>query len=588
MINDSNAQKNRSLTVANLMHELEAVDTTQLFSEVNQKKYETVCTLLKEAATAYYNGEESGISDLTFDHYIQTLRRWEESGVVLMSQNSPTKVNGGLPTDNVPHEIPMLSLRDVFSVEELQLWVDTVPDLHFTVEPKIDGLSVELWYFKGKLIKAVTRGNGLVGEDVTDKARAIASIPNTINYSGKLVVRGEVYMSKSAFENYRNKEDLAAKNPRNTAVGLFKRKDGGSAAGLYLDCLVFNVQYIDKAQAIFVNHTETLEWLKNLKFSVVPYTPCSSSEETRLAIETIKSQRDGLPYQIDGAVIKINNLAQRFKMGDNGAVPRWAIAFKYPAPEVSTRLISIDYQLGKTGKLAPVAILEPVDVDGSTVSRCTLHNKNRMQSLDIRVGDRVFIHKAGDIIPQISKVEHTPESQPFSYPTTCPVCGTLLEGEFCVNDYCPSRIQYKLQFWVSKEGLNIKGVSNALVTQLMEKGLLESPADYYNLLPKDLYLLPKMGAAKIKNTLAAIAASKQSPFGSVITAMAIEGVGSKAAFKIAEVVGDWSGLQQIDLATCTQTIGQAAGTKLYEALQTPYYQNLIERLSVIFPFDEKS
>lgn len=587
MRNDVLAQSNRAAQSSDLIAELQAADKNKLFSDVEQRKYETLCELLQDASQAYYNGEETGISDLTFDHYIKFLRDIEERGLVTIKANTPTKVNGGTPHDNIEHAIPMLSLRDVFTEEELVEWARNsftgLKDFQpiFSVEPKIDGLSVEIWYFRGRLIKAVTRGNGLVGEDVTDKVLAIRTIPNAIPYTDKLVVRGEVYMSKESFKQYQDTQDPTAKNARNTAVGLFKRKDGGKAAGLYLDCWVFNVQLKDPMDE---SHLESLGWLARQGFHVISHAACDSFGEVLLAVDGIREERKDMPFQIDGAVIKIDSILTREYLGDNGSVPKWAVAFKYPAPQAKTRLLRIDYQLGKTGKLTPVAILDPIDVDGSTVARCTLHNKRRLDDLGIQIGDMVYLHKAGDIIPQITAIEHTPESKPLEYPTECPVCEGKLDGEVCVNAYCPSKLEFKLQFWVSKEGLNMKGISTSLVSLLQEKGLIKTPADYYKLLPKDLYLLPKMGATKIKNTLETIAASTQKTFDAVLTAMCIDGVGGKAAYTIAQAAPNWDALTALTEADCAKLIGPSAGKKLFDALQTDYYKSLIEELRTIFKY----
>lgn len=551
--------------------------------------YGQMCDVLNKASEAYYRGEESGLTDSEFDFCFELLKKTEATGKIFIRLDSPTqKVNGGTMQDKVKHVIPMLSLSDLFHRLDISDWYKTQAGNKFSVEPKIDGLSVELWYEQGQFRRAVTRGNGWQGEDVTVNASKIKTIPLTIPYQERLVVRGEVYMSKEAFAAYQKDEDPGAKNARNMAVGIFKRKDGGLASGKYLDCWVFNVQdYVPETEDRYATHEEQLDDLARWGFHVIPHTMCTDLPQILAAVDKLGVERDGLPFQIDGAVIKENNLMLRKRLGDNGTTPRWAVAYKYPPKEASTKIKDIVYQLGKTGKLTPVAILDPVEVDGSTVGRCTLHNRNRMLELDIRIGDIVTLHKAGDIIPKITTAVHTDESQPFSYPETCPVCGAKLDGERCVNDACPSKIESKLYLWADKGGLDFKGVSGGLVSQLIELGLVKTPADYYKLTPADLYKIPKMGTTRVKKILTAIAATKTKLFPEVLAAMGIEGLGWAAASKLTSHVHSWETLESLSPVECINYTGMSVGNNLYRALQTEYYKNLIQELKVIFPYQDK-
>lgn len=575
-------------SIQHIMHTLDKVCANAVSSSVSnvQLIYERACALLNEAAVEYYDGKDSGIGDTDYDHYISTLSMLESSGIVSRSLMSPTqKVNTGSSAAVVKHKVPMLSLKDVFNYEDLAKWYTKMPEESIvSVEPKIDGLSIELWYKDGKLVRGVTRGDGLAGEDVTDKVLAIKTIPNEIDFSDLLVVRGEVYLSRKNFLKYREEVDKSAKNPRNSAVGMLKRKDNGNAAGTYLDAWIFNVQYADVGAFRWVSHEGSLSWLGRLGFHTIPRKVASTIDEVREAIEYYLSIRPDLPFQIDGAVVKLDNLVERDTQGDNNVTPNWAVAFKYPPEEAKTKVLRIDFQLGKSGKITPVAILEPVDVDGSTVSRCTLHNLNKMRELDVRVGDIVTLYKAGDIIPKIRTTEHTADSEDFYYPETCPVCGKPLAGEVCENIDCSAKIENRLHFWVSKDGLNIKTVGGTLVDQLIGAGVLKTPADYYKLNPSILYKLPKMGTAKVRKILYAIDLSRKSMFPEVLTAMSIDGIGWGAATKVTTHIHTWDALLSMSRAQCVEYLGQSAGEKLFTALQSEYYQNLIQELKTIFEY----
>jgi DNA ligase (NAD+) len=551
---------------------------------INSKDdYESTVQTLNQAAAKYYAGVDSGMSDSEFDAEVIELRKWEAENPSSILPTSPTQavLEGNVPVDGikVKHVVPMLSLLDYFDMDTFTKWWTAQKETLFVVEHKIDGLSVEVVYKDGKLEQASTRGNGYEGEDVTQAVLGIQGIPNTIAFNGILVVRGEIYMTYQAFDDYVQLEG-PAKNARNLAVGLLKRKDGGLAASKYLSGFFFNVQQYSGPK--LEHHSESLRLLSELGLPVVKHALCHGLAAVTTAIEGIEKERASLPYQIDGAVIKYNNLDRRQEVGDTGAVPRWAVAYKYPAISAETEVLDITFQLGKSGKLTPVANLEPVFLDGSTISRCTLHNLNRMRELDIRVGDIVTLHKSGDIIPKITKSRHTSKSQEFHYAEECPVCKTKLEGEYCPNDTCPNITESKLYNWVDKGGLDAKGVAGSLVSELISRKMITTPADFYKLKPTDLYRLPKMGATKVTKTLKAIDETRTRPFSRVIVALCINQVGGSASDKLANYALTWDGLLNLTLAECHRLVGNSVGTNFYNAMQKDYYKDLIAELKTIF------
>lgn len=562
-------------------------------SESFQKKvgdvYLQIISSVNTASDAYYRGEDSGMSDETYDKLMDTLRTFEAKGILPINSDSPTqKVNGGTSDDKIRHVTPMLSLRDIFNMQSLREWVEP-RSTSWCVEPKIDGLSVEFVYQDGKFKGAYTRGNGYEGEDVTPVVSKMECIPKNIEWRGLLAVRGEVYMTKRAFDAY-NRDVCKAANPRNLSVGLIKRKNDSETGGRYLSAFIFNLQKIEASEYDSVlnfdlsRHIEQLNFLRRLGFPAIHSRWCSDWDAVDTAVRNIEEVRPQLDYNIDGAVIKSDSMGYRQSVGDDGAVPRWAVAYKYPAVQQETRVLDITYQLGKTGKLTPVAILEPIEVDGSVISRCTLHNKNRMKDLDIRIGDMVKLHKSGDVIPKITEARHTADSQEFSYPETCPVCGAELDDEYCRNEFCPNKTQSKLYNWVSKGGLDAPGVSGSLVSALIERNMISTPADFYKLKPADLYKLPKMGSTKVTKTLRAIDETRKRPLARVIVGLCIDGVGGAAATKLADYARTWDNLMSLTQEKCVQLIGGCAGRKFYAAIQEKYYKDLISELKHIFPF----
>lgn len=558
---------------------------------LNKEQYSSRVKELNDAAKLYYQGKDSGMTDEEFDQAVEDLRKYEDiTGIV--DPNSPTqKVNEGSEEDKIEHDAPMLSLRDIFNQGALEGWVISKPRQFWCVEEKIDGLSIELVYRGGKFLRAVTRGNGYKGVECSAVIKEIPGVPNDINYYSDLTVRVEVYMPFMQFEKYKVDTGTSPKNPRNLAVGLVKRINDTSGAA-YLSYWAFNIQKLESTNAndlkmlsrfTMSTHHGQLRFLKELGFFTVPSKVCDPDQVWE-EIEEIRKRRPNLPYNIDGAVIKADDMGVRKSMGDDGAVPRWAVAYKYPPKEAKTELLSISYQLGKSGKLTPVANLAPVDLDGSTVSRATLHNKNRMEELDVRVGDLVTLYKAGDIIPAIKSAEHTASSKPFEYPTHCPVCGEPLDGETCVNVGCSQKDEARLQYWASRSGLDMRGISAATVQALIDAGKIHTVVDFYSLTPADLKLIPKFGAIKIKKTLSAIEASKESDFTQVLAALCIDGLGFSSAFKLTGNFPTWEALENATVEQFQALLGGSAGYKIYTTLHTEYYMNLIQKLKEIFPF----
>lgn len=558
---------------------------------LNQEQYLNKIKELNSASQLYYQGKDSGMTDDDFDQWMEGLRRFE-SATGVVDPDSPTQhVNEGSSEDKIEHDAPMLSLRDIFNQVSVEGWINAKPKQGWCVEEKIDGLSVELVYRNGRLARAVTRGNGYKGVDCTSVISEIADVPKVIRYSSDLTVRAEVYMPTLQFEKYIVETGTAPKNPRNLAVGLVKRLNDTSGAK-YLSYWAFNIQKLESkddtdmktlGKFSMSTHHGQLKFLDELGFLVVPSKLCEPAQVWD-AIEEIRKRRDSLPYNIDGAVIKADDMGTRKSMGDDGVVPRWAVAYKYPPKEVKTTVLSFSYQLGKSGKLTPVANLEPVDLDGSTISHATLHNKKRMEELDVRVGDLVTLFKAGDIIPAIKSAEHTENSKPFEYPTRCPVCGAVLDGETCINLGCPQKNEVRLHYWVSKSGLDIKGLSSSTVQALIDSKKIKTVADYYSLSPAILKTVPRFGATKIKNVLSAIDASRKSDFTQVLSALCIDGLGFTSAFKLTHDYSTWSELEKASISDFQNILGNVVGSKIYMTFHTNYYQNLIEKLKEIFPF----
>ncbi len=516
------------------------------------KKVEQLREKLRQYSDEYYNQDNPSVDDYTYDMLMRQLRTLEEEYPDLITPDSPTQQVGGQASSafqKVNHAVQMGSLQDVFSLEEVAEFdarmLEQLQKPLYVVEPKIDGLSVSLEYQNGVFVRGSTRGNGLVGEDVTHTLKTIAAIPKTIPDPPEyLEVRGEVYMPRERFfsliAEQEERGEQQFKNPRNAAAGSLRQKDPEIARQRELSVFVFNLQQV--RGITFNSHAQTLDYLKEKGFPVSPsYLRCDTIEKAIAEVERIGANRGGYPFDIDGAVIKVDSLSDRELLGSTAKCPRWAIAFKYPPEERETVLRDIEVQVGRTGVLTPTAVFDPILLAGSTVSRATLHNADMIAQKDIRIGDRIIVRKAGDIIPEVVSVsEHAPDSVPYTFPTHCPACGSLVVKEpdeaawRCDNPACPATKLRRLIHFASRPAMDIEGLGDNMVRQLTDAGLLSTAADIYRLKKEDLLPLERMGEKLAQNLLDAIEASKSRPMPRVLFALGIRGIGARAAELICE------------------------------------------------------
>ena len=494
------------------------------------------------------------------------------------------------------HPVPLMSLQDVFSLVELDEFLnktlETYPDSLFSVEPKIDGLSVALEYVDGRFVRGATRGDGTVGEDVTENLKTIHSIPMTIeNAPPRLIVRGEVYMPKKSFEKLNARQEEEGKplfaNPRNAAAGSLRQLDPKICAQRGLDIFIFNIQLAEGVD--FKTHAETLDYLKSLKFKVIPYQKLGSSRDINDYVLSINENRADLPCDIDGAVIKVDDLSQRDRMGATAKCPRWAVAYKYP-PEIKETVVEdIVIQVGRTGVLTPKAVVRAVRLAGTTVTNATLHNQDFITERDIRIGDTVHIRKAGEIIPEILDVikEKRPDgAQAYFLPKTCPVCGAAVErdeeGAFvrCTGAECPAQLSRNIAHFVSRDAMDIEGLGSSIVEALIEKGLIKSPADIYYLTLDELKSLWQKGSKAAEKLLAAIEASKQQDLSRLLFALGIRQVGAKAGKVLASHFGNLDALMNASLEELTEVadVGEITARNIAQWFAQPQSRNLIEKL----------
>lgn len=503
----------------------------------------------------YYVQDNPEISDFEYDALMQELKKLESSNPEFITDDSPTQRVGGKPLEGfsqVVHSVQMQSLADVFSKDELYEFDKRVRaningELEYVVESKIDGLSVSLEYENGMFVRGSTRGDGNIGEDVTLNLKTIKSIPLSLKDKiTKLEVRGEVLITKENFiklneEREASGEQLFA-NPRNAAAGSLRQLDPSITAQRKLDIMIFNIQWIE--EATFDTHSEGLQFLREQGFKVIPYsTTCKNIEEVIREIDRIGEVRGDLQFEIDGAVVKVNSLAQREALGSTSKVPKWAVAYKYPAEKKETKIKDIIVQVGRTGVITPMAVLEPVRISGSTVSRATLHNTDNIKQKDIRVGDWVMMQKAGDIIPEVLEVlkeKRNGEEKEFSMPEFCPACGahTLrIEGEAavrCTNIECPAQLFRSIVHFASRDAMNIEGLGPAIVELLLKEKLVKDIADLYFLKVEQLENLERMGKKSAENLINAIAKSTQNPLERLLNGFGIRLVGLRGAQIMAE------------------------------------------------------
>ncbi len=495
----------------------------------------------------YYTEDAPEISDFEYDALFRRLEDLEAQFPELVTEDSPTNRVGGATYNTfapVVHGVPMGSLHDVFSEEELRDFDrrvrESVDSPEYVAEPKFDGLSVALEYVDGVFTRGSTRGDGITGEDVTENLRTIGGIPKRLAEPVPfLEVRGEVYLSDADFEKLCQRQELLGeklfKNPRNAAAGSLRQKDPRITAGRGLSIFVFNVQQVQGET--LDSHDASLERLKELGFTVSPvYHKSQDIEEIISFIRELGEKRGELDFPIDGAVVKINNFTQREELGSTARFPRWAEAFKYPPEEKETTLTGIEVNVGRTGVLTPTGVFEPVTLAGTTVSRATLHNQDFINEKDIRIGSRVVMRKAGEIIPEVvSVVSNPPDSTPFQLPDTCPSCGekvTREEGEAavrCTNPQCPAQLLRNLIHFASRDAMDIDGLGPALLEQLVGEGLVASPADLYTLQAERLYTLERFGEKSAENLLAALEKSKGNDLYRLVFALGIHNIGAKNA-----------------------------------------------------------
>ena len=512
----------------------------------------------------YYDLDAPELEDFEYDRLIHHLMDLEEQYPEYASPNSPTKRVGGSAMNTfreVPHKVQMGSLQDVFSLDELRAFDErvreTVPEPTYVVEQKIDGLSVSLEYRNGELAVGSTRGNGLVGEDVTENIRTIRSIPLKLPQPLPLLeVRGEVYMPVNSFwrlvREQELREETPAKKPRNAAAGSLRQKDPKIAAARGLDIFCFNIQQLEGT--VCESHEASLELMRSLGFPVSPdYKVVHTIEEAIRQIEKIGELRGKLGYQIDGAVIKVDSFADRERLGSTAKYPKWAVAYKYPPEEKETVLRSIALQVGRTGAVTPTAEFDPIELAGTTVSRATLHNQDFITQLGVNIGDTIVVRKAGDIIPEVIGVHNHPKDKPaYVMPTHCPSCGTLLVRDpevaaiRCPNISCPAQILRSLIHFCSRSAMDIEGLGEAACELLLQQGLAKTPADLYRLTKDDLMRLEGFQTKKAENILAALEKSKQNELGALLFGLGIRNIGEKAAKLLAARFGT---LQAVENAT---------------------------------------
>ena len=568
-------------------------------ADAAKKEIEILSAQLNEHIYHYYVEDAPAISDYEYDMMMRKLIALEEEFPQFKVPHSPSQRVGGAVAErfkSVRHEVPLLSLQDAFSYDELLAFDERVkkecPDAQYVVELKIDGLSVSLTYEKGVFVRGATRGDGLVGEDVTANLKTIGSIPMQLKKPIDIIVRGEVFMPQKSFERL-NEECVAEgkktfANPRNAAAGSLRQLDSKIAAERKLDIFIFNVQKCD--EQLPNGHAESLDYLKELGFKVSPYfNRYTDINEAFAEVERFNAIRDTLGFDIDGAVLKVDRFDQRNRLGETIKVPRWAVAYKYPPEQKETLLRAITIQVGRTGVLTPNAELDPVRLAGTTVSRATLHNQKFIEQLDIRVGDTVVVQKAGDIIPEVVRViaaKRPQESEPYRMPDSCPECGGELVCDEsgiavrCINPSCPAKIRRQLEHFASKAAMDIDGLGPAIIEQLLAQDLIQTPDDLYRLDKDALAKLDGFGEKSAENLLNALEASKDASLDRVLYALGIRNIGAKAAKQLAEHFGSMQAIMdatQDELASLYD-FGDIMAENVVAFFAVEENCNLVERL----------
>ena len=569
-----------------------------------KERIEELRKQVEHYAKKYYDEDKPEISDFEYDMLMVELRNLEKANPEFQSKESLTqKVGGNVKEgfEKVTHKVPLQSLQDVFSIEEVKEYIiktnekaeeNEIKNKKYVVETKIDGLSAALEYKNGKFIKGATRGNGLIGEDVTENLKTIKTIPKELKEKIDITVRGEVFISKKDFEKMNqereeNEEELFA-NARNAAAGSLRQLDSKITKKRPLDIYIFNVQKLEGIE--FNSHFEELQYLQKLGFNVNPVRiECSTIEEIEKAIKKIGDEREELSFGIDGAVIKVDDLNFRQILGTTAKTPRWAIAYKYPPEKKETTLKEIICQVGRTGAITPMAILEPVKVAGSTISKTTLHNEDFIKEKDLKIGDKVVIQKAGDVIPEIVEVQinkRTGIEKEFKMPTQCPVCGAPAirqESEVairCTGIECPAKLSRNLIHFVSREAMNIEGLGENIINQLLEKQLISNIADIYNLSFEDISTLKQNGSKFAQNLVNSINKSKKNDLFKLITGLGIRNVGVKASKILAKKYRTIDNLMKAtsEELALIKDIGPIVANNITEFFSQEQTHDLIKRL----------
>lgn len=584
------------------------MDKEQIKSE-----YEQLCKQAERHNFNYYVLDDPTIEDDEYDRLMRRIKEIEAENPEIVSESSPTQHVGGFAIntfEKVTHEVQMGSLQDVFSKCELYEFDERVKKAVgkavYCVEPKIDGLSVSLEYKDGIFTRGSTRGDGFVGEDITKNLKTIKSIPMVLREKIPFIeVRGEVYMPKADFEKLVRKQlendEQPAKNPRNAAAGSLRQKDSRVTASRGLDIFVFNLQRIEGRE--LTCHSESLDYMKSLGFNVIDgYKTFDNIEDAVSRIMEIGENRQSYFYDIDGAVIKVDDFELRNELGSTAKVPKWAVAFKYPPEEKETKLLDIEINVGRTGALTPVAVFEPVWLAGTTVSRAVLHNQDYIDSKDIRIGDIIAVRKAGDIIPEVVRsVSHAENSEPFVIPHICPVChgkAERAEDEAvirCVNIDCPAQLLKNIEHFASRPAMNIDGLGEAVVKQLVENRLISTVADLYSLQQQDLEMLPGFAKVSASKLIANIENSKTNSPDRLLFALGIKGIGQKNAQLLMKHFGSIEKLSETspEEISAVENFGDILANNIFTALHEPHMTELIERLksygvNTVYQSDVKS
>lgn len=566
--------------------------------EVIRTEHNELCEKLNKYNYQYYVLDAPTIDDREYDMLLRRLEEIEKEHPQLVTPFSPTQRVGGFAAttfEKVTHAVQMGSLQDVFSFDELREFDARVQreaeNVLYVVEPKIDGLSVSLEYENGIFTRGSTRGDGFVGEDITENLRTIKSIPMKLNEPVPFIeVRGEVYMPKKSFLKLIQQQEhdghQLAKNPRNAAAGSLRQKDSAVTARRGLDIFVFNIQQIEGKD--ISSHRQSLEYMRDLGFKVIPnYEVFSDIDSVIDKINKIGESKSDNAYDIDGAVVKVDSYSHRNLLGSTSKVPKWAVAFKYPPEEKETKLLEIEINVGRTGALTPVAVFEPVQLAGTTVSRATLHNQDIISELDIRLGDTIVVRKAGEIIPEVVKsVKHEDDATPYFIPNKCPICGADAARDNdeavvrCTNFDCPAQLLRNIEYFASRNAMNIEGLGEAVVQLLVEKGLVSTVADLYILSAADLLMLPNFKEKSVNNLLGAIEKSKSNEPDRLLCALGIKGIGQRSARLLCEHFGS---IRDIMKATkeeieAIDQFGAVLAENVYNAFREPHRITLVDRL----------